>query len=56
MTADPLDDAHRQIVKKAQAFFERKAGGPVSLEEAEEWLGSLVEFYKRVMTWQEKQE
>lgn len=53
MTEETYDEAHRKNVLRAQAYFEKKAGRPVTLEETEEWLISLMEYFDILRRWQE---
>lgn len=41
----------QEVLERARAMFERKAGVPVSAAEAREWLDSLVGFYRRIERW-----
>jgi hypothetical protein len=41
----------QDVLERARAMFERKAGVPVSAAEAREWLDSLVGFYRRIERW-----
>lgn len=49
-TDDHVHDP-REHLARAQAYFEKKAGRPVSLEETQEWLDTLVDFYRIVERW-----
>jgi hypothetical protein len=42
-----------ELVARAQAFFERKAGRPVTPVEAEEWLLSLIDYFAILRRWSE---
>jgi len=42
-----------ELVARAQVYFERKAGRPVTPVEAEEWLLSLIDYFAILRRWSE---
>lgn len=53
MTTDDIEEYPRKNVLRAQAYFEKRAGRPVSIEETERWLADLVDFINTCKKWQE---